>query len=198
LGFGGRTLSTTPPVIENSTPWEFMITTYHPRTSSELHPPILPCPLSCSSAFAPWFLGVSQLTFSGSRLAFSLPRLGHGRLATPSCPGYRRLVLQFAVGANLSTAYSRFVYFLHARPLAVPSQTCTGLPILSAVIGFCHSPLLSGLVPLLGYTSHPLTWLASYSPFTVPVASPWSQPSFTLSRRIALFPWPMSTVWVLE
>jgi len=92
------------------------------------------------------FLGPGVLVSRG-RLALSppffayasLPRLAFAQSATPFRTCYKRLRLQFAVGANLSTDHGRFLRSLHFRQ-RLPSQTCTRLPIVSTVIG---SPLLS-------------------------------------------------------
>jgi len=56
----------------------------------------------------------------------------------------------------------------------------------------------SGLIPLLSYSNHSLSWPAPYCHFAFLMASPQSNPSLTLSRRIALSRQRMSTPWVLE
>jgi len=85
------------------------------RTLRQLHP--LP-PFRLTSLIMS--LGPSVLVSTG-RLVLSpplsacasLPRLASARSATPSRPCYRRLGLQFAVGANFSTGYGRFLHSLH-------------------------------------------------------------------------------------
>ena len=96
----------------------------------------------------------------------SLPRLALARSATPSRPCYRRLGLQFAVGENLLTGYSRFLrsLYLHER---LPSQTPTQLLLVSTVIGSTPPLPPSGFVLLLGYSYNLLTWLAAYCPFAL-------------------------------
>jgi len=96
----------------------------------------------------------------------SLPRLAFARLATPSRPCYRRLVLQFAVGENSSTRYGPFLHSLHLRE-RLPSQPHPRLPIVSTVIGSTPPLPPSGLVPLLSWSYNPLTQLAPYCPFSL-------------------------------
>ena len=96
----------------------------------------------------------------------SLPRLALAWAATPSRPCYRRLRLQFAVGENFSTGYGQFLCSLHFLK-RLPSQTRTQLLIVSTVIRSTPPLPPQGLVPLLGYSYNPLTWLAPYCPFTL-------------------------------
>jgi len=137
------------------------------RTPCELLPPP-----SCLTSLI-LSLGPGVLVSRG-RLALSpplsaralLPRSALAWWATPYRPCYRLLGLQFAVGVNLSTGYSRFLYSLHF-PKRLPSQTHTPLPIVSTVIGSTPPPPTQGLVLLLSYSYNPLTRLAPYYPFTL-------------------------------
>jgi len=51
----------------------------------------------------------------------------------------------------------------------------------------------SGLLLLFSYSHHPLPWLAPYSYLAFPVTSSRSEPSVTLSCRLALSRWRIST-----
>jgi len=109
----------------------------------------------------------SRVALSPTHLArVSLPCLALAQSGTPSRPCYRRLGIQFAVGENLSTSYSRFLRSLHSL-WRLPSQTRTGLPIVSTVIASTPHLLPQGLVPWLGYSYNLLTWLAPCCPFTL-------------------------------
>jgi len=137
------------------------------RTLRELHPP----PSRLTSLIMS--LGPGVLVSRG-RLALppplsaraSLPRLALARLATPSHPYSRRLGLQFAVGENSAPGYGGFLRSLHLYK-RLPSQTRTRIPIVSTVIGSIPPIPPQGLVPLLGYSYNPLTWLAPYCPITL-------------------------------
>jgi len=94
-----------------------------------------------------------------------LTRLAFAWSATPSRPCYRPLGLQFAVGETLSTGYGQFLRSLDYLQ-RLPSQTQTGLPIVSTVIGSTPPLPPQGLVPLLGYSYNPLTRLGPYCPIT--------------------------------
>jgi len=88
----------------------------------------------------------------------SLARLALARWATPSCPCYRRLALQFAVGGNLSTGHGRFLRSLHIH-WRLPSQTSTRLPIVSTVIWFTPPlPLQVSSRNSVTATFHSLVW----------------------------------------
>jgi len=168
-------------------------------TLRELHPPSHLTSLIMS-------LGPGVLVSRG-RLAVSpplfthtsLPPLAFARSAIVFCPGHRRLGLQFAVEENSSTGYQRFLYSLHFR-WRLPSQTRTRLPIVSTVIGSTPPlPLQVSSRSLVTATIHSLGWHPTAPlPYAALAISPWSHPSVTLSRRIALPRWRMSAPWVLE
>ena len=138
------------------------------HTLCELHPP----PSRLTSLIMS--LGPGVLV-SRRRLALlpplspciSLPRVALAGSATPSPPCYRQLGLQFAVGENLSRGYGRFLHSLHFRS-GQSSQTRTPLPIVSTVIWSTPPLPLQGLVPLLGYSYNPLTWLVAYYSLALP------------------------------
>jgi len=139
------------------------------------------------------FLGPGVLVSRGS-LAL-LPPLA--RSATPSRPCYRRLELQFAVGQNLRTGYGGFLRCHHLRG-RLPSQTRPGLPIVSTLIGSTppltlqDSSRCSVTATIHSLGCHPT------APSLHLAISPRLHPSVTLSRRIALPRWRMSTPWVLS
>ena len=125
----------------------------------------------------------------------SLPCLALARSATPSRPCYRRLGLQLAVGENIQQATVHFsILFTSVRGCLVRHAHCyrefprfLGLPLLS--------PFKSRPIARLQLQSIPSAGTLLPSP---PYRLPRSRPSVTLSRRIALPRWRMSTPWVLE
>jgi len=132
------------------------------RTLRELHPPppaLLPS--SCFWALVSLFLGVVWLYLPPFFACASLPGLLFALSATPACPSYRRLGVQFAVGENLSTGYVRFLCSLHSLS-RLPRQTRTRLTIVSTVIESTPPLPPQGFVPLVGYCYSPFTRLVPY------------------------------------
>ena len=130
------------------------------------------------------FLGFIVLVSTGfsvhlSQLSafVSRSRLTLARSATPSGPCYRRLGLQFTVEENFSTGYSRFLHSLYYL-WRLPSQTHTGLPIVSTVLGSSPPPPPPSFIRLLGYSYNPLlsagTLTANEDPRDLPYGhTPW-------------------------
>jgi len=87
LGRGIWVISSTHPLVKIATQGEFIVTIYHPRSLSELHPPshalLL---LSCPWALASLMLGGVYLSLPLFSLTFSLPHLALARSPTALSP----------------------------------------------------------------------------------------------------------------